>query len=66
MNIAIGGWLLLAVAGAPREPLTVDQIVSTGVVVHGFENADECETERAKFRGTQNTFCLPALAFINR
>lgn len=60
MTIAIGGWLLVLVAGGG---VTVETAVRQGVVMRGFDTAEACERARDAARGQ---VCLPALALVNR
>lgn len=64
MTIAIGGWVLMALAaghGADVGPRTLDDTIRNGRVVRGFDTASDCEKARQA-----GQVCVPALALVNR
>jgi hypothetical protein len=66
MTVAIGGYLLMAIAG--HTP-TIANAVREGEIVKAFDSAEDCETEKIKLLnviGTRTLACIPALATVNR
>lgn len=63
MTIAIGGWVLLSMVICGDVPCrtTVNDAVQKGLVVKGFDTAEDCEKARR-----DGQVCVPALALVNR
>lgn len=62
MTIAIGGWVLLALAAGPcSDVIPITCAVRYGQIVRGYDTARECEADRKA-----GQVCVPALALVNR